>query len=118
MTFSPWPYEGKRVIVLSATLKQIPPGFEGRIEVVNDRPEALAASLEAEGVRRVYLDGGITIQGFLQAGLVCDILITRIPVLIGQGRPIFGPLEKDIALEHLRTTSYPNGFVQSVYRPA
>lgn len=113
--FEPWPYEEKRVLVLSRTMDAIPTGLESRAELFNGGPEALAARLESEGVRRVYLDGGETIQGFLRAGLVSDILITTIPVLIGQGRPLFGPLAADIPLGHQRTTSYPNGFVQSVY---
>lgn len=113
--FAPWPYEGKRVIVLSRTMDGIPTGFEDRAELFKGTPESLAAQLKSEGVRRVYLDGGETIQRFLRAGLVSDILITTIPVLIGQGRPLFGPLANDVALVHLRTTSYPNGFVQSVY---
>jgi len=115
LAFEPWPYEGKRVIVLSTTLESIPAGFESRAELFNGTPEAVAAKMEAEGVRRVYLDGGKTIQGFLRAGRVSDILITRIPILIGQGLSLFGSLSEDIALEHQRTSSYPNGFVQSVY---
>ena len=115
MAFEPWPYGEKRVIVLSATLDAISTPIGGQVELFKGSQEALVEKLSAEGVRRVYLDGGKTIQGFLRAGLVSDILITTIPVLIGQGIPLFGPLDGDIALTHLRTEAYPNGFVQSVY---
>jgi len=115
MAFDPWPYAGKRVIVLSSTLESIPPGFEGRVELFNGTPQTVANKLQDESVRRVYLDGGKTIQGFLRAGLVNDVLITLVPILIGQGLPLFGPLAEDVALVHQRTTTYPNGFVQSVY---
>ena len=115
MAFEPWPYSEERVIVLSATLNAISTPVGGRVELFKGSREALVEKLSTEGVRRVYLDGGKTIQGFLRAGLVSDILITTIPVLIGQGIPLFGPLDGDIALTHLRTEAYPNGFVQSVY---
>ena len=115
LAFEPWAYGDKRVIVLSETLDAIPTPVGGRVELFKGSQEALVEKLAGEGVRRVYLDGGKTIQGFLRAGLVSDILITRIPVLIGEGIPLFGPLDQDVALTHLRTEAYPNGFVQSVY---
>jgi dihydrofolate reductase len=115
LAFDPWPYGEKRVIVLSTTLDAIPTPVGGRVELFKGDQEALLEKLAVEGVRRVYLDGGKTIQRFLRAGLVSDILITRIPILIGDGIPLFGPLDGDVALTHLRTEAYPNGFVQSVY---
>src|SRR5206468_7367612 len=36
-----------------------------------------------------YVDGGITVQGFLRAGLIQRLIITRVPVLIGEGIPWF-----------------------------
>lgn len=115
LNFDPWPYGDKRVIVLSETLDTLPTPVGGRVELFKGSRECLVEKLTAEGVRRVYLDGGKTIQRFLRSGLVSDILITRIPVLIGQGIPLFGPLDGDVPLTHLRTESYPNGFIQSVY---
>lgn len=115
LDFDPWPYGEKRLIVLSTTLSTVPTRAAGRAELFNGRPQALAEKLVAEGVQRVYLDGGKTIQSFLCEGLVTDILITCIPILIGEGRPLFGALPKDVALSHERTQTYPNGFVQSVY---
>lgn len=113
--FDPWPYGDKRLIVLSTTMEVIPPQAVDRAELYNGSPEDLAKKLETEGVGRAYLDGGKTIQSYLRAGLVTDILITCIPILIGEGLPLFGPLTEDIALALQRTTAYPNGFVQSVY---
>jgi dihydrofolate reductase len=57
----------------------------------------------------------VTIRGFLREGLLTDLTITTLPVLIGEGRPLFGPLGEDVALRHVRTQAYANGFVQSVY---
>ncbi|MFL5403891.1 MAG: dihydrofolate reductase family protein, partial [Gemmatimonadales bacterium] len=67
------------------------------------------------GIRHVYVDGGITIQRFLQAGLIQRLIVTRIPVLLGSGIPRFGPLERDVRLQHVATRQYPSGMVQSEY---
>jgi dihydrofolate reductase len=109
--FDPWPYAGKRVLVLSRTLDSV----EGpQTSVSHDLDDAIA-TLNAEGVKRVYVDGGKTIQAFLRAGLVGEITISRAPVLIGTGIPLFGPLDTDVHLEHVRTRELGAGFVQSTY---
>jgi dihydrofolate reductase len=63
----------------------------------------------------VYVDGGVTIQRFLRAGLIQRLIITRVPVLIGSGIPLFGSLPRDISLRHIATRQYRGGLVQSEY---
>jgi dihydrofolate reductase len=117
LTFDSWPYAGKRVVVLSSSLAEIPPGLAGDAELHALAPADLVARLASEGVRHLYVDGGETIQRFLGAGLITELIITRIPVLIGAGIPLFGPLPNDVKLEHVETRAFPNGFVQSRYQP-
>ena len=109
--FDSWPYEGRRVLVLSSRVDQ---GADPRVEVVRDLPAAVDA-LVAAGVRRVYVDGGRVIQSFLAAGLIHELTITTAPVLLGEGLPLFGALDRDVPLEHRSTTVLGAGFVQSVY---
>jgi dihydrofolate reductase len=85
--------------------------------VVNQSPRELLARLAGEGARHVYLDGGKTIQLFLKEGLVDEMTITTIPVLIGEGLPLFGPLKHDIKFQLMESKNYKNGFVQCKYRP-
>jgi len=47
---------------------------------------------------RHYIDGGITIQNFLRARLIQRLVITRVPVLIGDGIPLVGLLPHDVRL--------------------
>jgi dihydrofolate reductase len=109
-----WPYSKKRVVVLSSQPLDLS-RVRGVVEQMSGSPPEIAAELEASGSRHVYVDGGITIQGFLRAGLIQRITITRVPVLIGEGIPLFGVLPRDIKLRHLGTQSYPSGLVKSEY---
>ena len=94
----------------------IPAELQGSVEALRGSPEDVWSILERRGLRHLYVDGGATIQGFLAAGLLDEIIITRIPVLIGDGIPLFGRLPHDLELEHVRTDSYASGLVQSRYR--
>lgn len=113
----PWPYI-RPVVVLSASLKDRhpPEDLAGKVRFVDKPPEQAMAMLEAEGCRRVYVDGGRVIQSFLRARLISDMVITRVPVLLGQGRSLFGALPADIPLVHDETRVFASGLVQSRYR--
>jgi dihydrofolate reductase len=107
-----WPYQGKPVHVLSGSLEA---DADPRITVHRSFEEAVAA-LGAAGYRRVYVDGGRTVHQFLQAGLIADLTLSRVPVLIGTGHTPFGELAADIPLEHVRTQTFRGGMVQTTYR--
>ncbi|KKB80370.1 deaminase/reductase [Devosia soli] len=113
----PWFYQ-KTVLVLSRTLtsSDVPQSLEGRVEFINASPDEAMIIAEERGWRGVYIDGGSVIQSFLRAGLIDDMVISRVPILIGDGLPLFGALHADIVLEHVETRSFPSGLVQSHYR--
>jgi len=112
--FDAWPYGEKRVFVLSTrTLPAAPPGAS--VEQLSGEPADIVSQLAARGVEHAYVDGGITIQRFLRAGLIERLIITRVPVLIGAGIPLFGALERDVVLRHVATRHYASGLVQSEY---
>jgi len=117
LEFDAWPYD-KPVLVLSATLagQPLPLELAGKVRVVDLSPQAALALLASEGCRRVYVDGGQLIQSFLREGLIADLVVTVVPVLLGSGRPLFGPLAADVALAHTSTRSFASGLVQSCYR--
>lgn len=115
LTFGSWPYEGTPVIVLSSRALAVPDYLQGKVRTESGAPAAVVARLSAEGKRHVYVDGGITIQRFLQARLIREITITQIPILLGSGIPLFGSLGSEFPLRLLDTTAYDNGFVQVRY---
>lgn len=114
MTFDAWPY-AKKVIVLSSRAVDLSAAHArgADVEVMNAPPRQLVADLSRMGLLRLYIDGGVTVQRFLRAGLIDRLIVTRLPVLIGQGIPLFGPLEKDIRLKLIASRSFPGGLVQS-----
>jgi dihydrofolate reductase len=114
LAFDEWPYGAKPVFVLSS--RPIAPAPAGAVvEHLIGAPAEIVAQLEHRGVRHIYVDGGVTIQRFLAAGLLQKLIITRVPVLIGAGIPLFGVIPHDIHLKHLETRVYAGGLVKSEY---
>lgn len=112
-----WPY-AKPVVVLSQTLtcSDIPPHLTDKITITDQPPAELLQNLDQQGWKRAYVDGGITIQSFLNEGLIEDLIITTLPILIGDGIPLFGATSEDIHLELIDLTQFPSGLAQSHYR--
>lgn len=114
LKFDAWPYGEKLVVVLSTNDVAPAPGG-AVVEHMSGDPADIAAKLDARGVHHAYVDGGITVQRFLRAGLIQRLIITRVPVLIGDGIPLFGSLPEDIHLRHVATRQFASGLVQSEY---
>jgi dihydrofolate reductase len=108
-------YGGKPMIVLTSRPLHYSVGANESVEPMSGRPSEIKEALTARGFQHAYVDGGITIQRFLAAGCIDRLVITRVPVLIGAGIPLFGPLPCDVPLRHVETRSFGAGLVQSEY---
>lgn len=115
LTFGGWPYE-KKVVVLTSRNLVIPSELADKVEMLHLSPRELLHEVERRDVQHIYLDGGVTIQRFLRERLVDEMTITTLPILIGNGLPLFGALNQDIRLELLKSNSFKNGFVQNTYK--
>jgi dihydrofolate reductase len=112
--FPTWPYGTKPVVVLSSRL--LDPAPAGAVvERMSGAPAEVVAKLAARGMEHLYVDGGITIQRFLRDGLITRLVISRVPVLIGSGIPLFGTLGQDVRLDHVATRKFPGGMIQCEY---
>ncbi len=116
LTFGKWFYGEKPVVVLSSRPVDFSSVKGGVVEQMSGEPAEIVKQLKSRGFKHAYIDGGITIQRFLAAGCVDRLVITRVPVLIGAGIPLFGPVPRDIGLRHVATRSYNGGLVQSEYK--
>jgi dihydrofolate reductase len=108
-------YGKRRLVVLSTHPLDFSSVEGAAVEQMSGEPAEVVKLLTSRGFEHAYIDGGITIQRFLAAGLIDRLVVTRVPVLIGAGIPLFGPLPRDIVLRHVRTSSYSGGLVQSEY---
>ncbi|MGH7216487.1 MAG: dihydrofolate reductase family protein [Nitrospiraceae bacterium] len=120
LAFAKWYYGNKRVVVLGHQPidLSVAQARGGVVEQMAGVPVEIVSKLADSGAKRLYVDGGITIQEFLRAGLIHRLIISRLPVLIGEGIPLFGSLPHDIRLRHVTTRTYPGGMVQSEYHIA
>lgn len=110
--FDPWPYEGKRVIVLSSTLTS---AFE-QAELFKGEITGLIEKLHAEDTKHIYVDGGATISQFLNLGLVDQLIISIIPVVLGYDIPLFSKINDDKWCQLDSSQVYSNGLVQLGYK--
>ena len=115
LTPEQWPYGDTRIIVLSNTLKEAPDNMKDKVEMYSGDLNELVAKLEREGFKHGYIDGGTTIQAFINLGLIDEMTITRAPILLGEGLPLFGKTAKDIKLEQTQATAFPNDFIQEKF---
>lgn len=113
--FDGWPYGNRQVVVLSSRPLDFSKVRGERVQQMSGSPADICSELSRLGFQHAYLDGGVTVQGFLRAGLINKITITRVPVLIGDGIPLFGSLPNDVRLRHIETQTYAGTLVQSKY---
>ena len=102
LSFGKWPYT-KNVFVLSNTLKEIPKELSDKAEIINGDITEIILNLNRRGFKNLYIDGGKTIQSFLQMDLIDEMIITRVPVLLGSGIPLFGSLDTSISFRVVKT---------------
>ena len=116
LTAEQWPYGNLRVIALSSTLKSIPAGIPGEVEIYNGDIQHLMTQLEQDGLHHAYIDGGATITAFLSAGLISEMTITKAPILLGKGIPLFGQMDQAINLEQTEAKVFANDFIQEKFK--
>ncbi len=110
-----WPYD-KEVFVVSDSMTSIPSGYEDKASLINGSPSAIVRSLHDKGHNDLYIDGGKTIQNFLEEDLIDEMIISVVPILLGGGKPLFGELEDAKEFQLIKTKVLSNMLVQSHYK--
>jgi len=106
-----WPYS-KPVFVLSYSLNNIPEDLNGKVEKLRGNLIDILMKIHQKGYYNLYIDGGNVIQQFLKEDLVDELILTKIPILLGGGTPLFSSLPKSLLYELKETKIYLNKIVQ------
>ncbi len=103
------------MFVLSNSLKELPENLIGKVEIINGAITTVNIDLIKQGFKNLYIDGGQTIHSFLKEDLIDEIIITKVPILLGDGIPLFHKLDKQLKFKHVKTEIYNNNLVKSHY---
>jgi dihydrofolate reductase len=114
LTFGQWPYE-KIVYVLSNRIESVPDELIDRIKIIKGPLADVLSTLKGQGIENLYIDGGKVIQSFLREDLIDELIITKVPKLLGKGIPLFGDLEGTMNFTHIETEVINNYLVKSRY---
>lgn len=114
LSFGQWPYT-KPVYILSNTLKELPPEISNKAEIVQGKLSSILDVLNSRGIVNLYIDGGKTIQSFLELDLIDELIITRMPIILGSGIPLFTSMEREISFELASTEALTKDLVKSTY---
>ena len=115
LTPEQWPYGDTHIVVLSNTVKEPPENLLGKVEMYSGDIQSLIKKLETNGFKHAYIDGGSTITSFINLKLIDKMTITKAPVLLGEGIPLFGKINQSVKLENAEATAFPNEFIQIKY---
>jgi dihydrofolate reductase len=115
LTAEQWPYGDMRILVLSHTLKNPPENLRDKVEMYAGDLKTLISQLERDGLKHAYIDGGTTITSFINLQLINEMTITKAPILLGEGLPLFGKIEQAVKLESAESKAYANDFIQVKY---
>lgn len=111
----PWPYT-KPVFVLSKTLNEMPEAYQDKVQLIQGDLYEVIKQINDKGYRRLYIDGGRTIQSFLREDMIDELTVTTIPVILGGGSPLFGHTEAALGFELISTQVFLDNIIQSHYR--
>ena len=114
LKFGQWPYT-KPVFVLSRKMKEIPDHLRYKAELIQGKLNTIIEVLKEREFENLYIDGGKTIQSFLKQDMIDEIIITRIPIILGSGIPLFKEMDFELRFEHIQTEVLNKALVKSRY---
>ena len=88
------------------------------MNILKGTPDKIMKYLDSKNFNNLYIDGGKVIHDFLEHGLIDELVITRVPILLGKGIPLFTKNNNEIKFEHLKTEIFNNAYVKTHYRLA
>lgn len=115
LSFGQWMYN-KAVFIISSQLKSVPKNLINKAEILNEKPQSVVNLLNSRGYKNLWIDGGKVIQAFLKARLIHEIIITTVPIILGEGIPLFTKGICEQKYDHHNTEIFSSGLVKSCYK--
>ena len=109
-----WPYQ-KPVFVWSTQLQTVPLELKDKVFLINGTVESILLQLKKLNYHHLYIDGGKTIQSFLNEDLIDEMIITTVPVLLGKGIKLFDNLGMPLYFTCTSSKNFANGLTQSCF---
>jgi dihydrofolate reductase len=106
-----WPYTIP-VFVWSSTFTKVPAGLEDKVHLVSGTTKEVLNAVHSLGHSELYIDGGQTIQSFLQEDLIDEMIITTVPILLGAGIRLFGKIDSPLHFSCIESNHFSNGLGQ------
>jgi dihydrofolate reductase len=112
-----WPYAGKRTWVLSSRELPRPEGEEIDVRIVDAKvPDLHDEMVAAAGERNLWVVGGGNVASqFADAGLLDEVLVTVVPVVLGEGKPLFDRRLPGGPMKLTGTRVFDSGMVELRY---
>jgi dihydrofolate reductase len=86
------------------------------VEFVNEPIKKFASRLRAKKGKDIWVMGGAgIIASFLDEGEVDELILSVVPVLIGEGVPLLAPRHRTVPLKLLASTKFADGLVKLHY---
>ena len=112
-----WPYKGKPTWVLSSRDLPRPKDDDPELRIVDAKVTDLYDEMvAAAGDRHLWVIGGGSVASqFADAGLLDELIITVVPVVLGEGKPLFDRRLPGGAMQLTGARPFKSGMVQLRY---
>jgi dihydrofolate reductase len=115
LQFEEWPESKERptYVITRRKLKAVP---GANIIFCSGDLKRLVSTIQQKSTKDIWLVGGAALaQSFLREGLVDKIILSVIPLLLGDGISLFGSLQRGVNLKLLNEKAFKSGIVQLHY---
>ena len=112
-----WPYPGKPCWILSSRELPKPQGADVDVRVVSrEIPDLIDEMLDSAGERDLWIVGGGNVASqFADHGLLDRVEVTVVPVVLGEGKPLFDRRLPGGPMQLLGTRTHSSGMVSLDY---
>jgi len=98
--------------VFSTKLNEVKPGAI----LINKNIETEVRRIKSEPGKDIWLFGGASLTASLMnMGLVDEIALAVHPIILGNGKPLFGQIAEKVPLTLIDTKTYSSGLVSLIY---